>query len=359
MTFRRSSSQLYLGAATLALGGLLVCNAQQGGSGRPRPIEFSAPRNSQVTTNLQPGMSRPDSLRQLEEDSFKPMQPLAPQSSLDGVVVLPTRPAANPAIQNKRVKEMLERRKNWVFLGPEELIGGPTVDGILKGPALGSDGREQKELPALERYYERQAAKRSTANNPAQSRDDELFGQASQSNRREEGDAQEDSDLPSNVKESAEALKKLLGTGGSENPFIQEVTHGTLSDTFGLGNNTLSKEQIQYNKKYMDEYHSVLDASWQPPAVAVPGNPLEILAGATAPAGKPATGLPSAPGFALNHGLQAQADVLNPTLGPPGLSDANAQALGQTRSTLALPKIEPARVTPVAPSFDAPRRSFR
>jgi len=345
--------------ATLVLGGLLVCDAQQGGSGRPRPIEFSSPRSGQVATNLQPGMSRSDSLRQLEEDSFKPLQPLAPQSSLDGVVVPPTRPAANPAIQHKRMKEMLERRKNWIFLGPEDLIGGPTVDGILKGPALGPDGRDQKELPALERYYERQAAKRSAANNPAQSRNDELFGQTSQSNRREEGDAQTDSDLPSNVKESAEALKKLLGSGGSENSFIQEAAHGTLSDTFGLGDKTLSKEQIQYNKKYMDEYRSVLDASWQPPAVAVPGNPLEILAGATAPTGKPATGLPSAPGLPLNHGLQAQADVLNPMLGPPGLSDANAQALGQTRSTLSLPRIEPTRSTPVAPSFDAPRRSFR
>jgi hypothetical protein len=359
MTFRRSSHQICLGAATLALGGLLVCHAQPRDKGRGRPIEFSAPRSGEVTTNLHQFMSKPDGLKQLEEDSYKPLQPLAPQSSLDGVVALPTRPAATPVIQSKRVKEMLERRKNWVFMSPEDLVAAPTVEGILKAPALGPDGREQKELPALERYYERLATKRSAVNNPAQSKNDELFGPSSKSNPREEVAVQEDSDLPSSLRESAEALKKLLGPGGSDNPFVQEAMHGSLSDTFGLGNNTLSKEQIQYNKKYMDEYRSVLDAACQPPAIAVPGSPLDILAGAAVPAGKLATGLPSAPSFALNHGLEAQADVLNPMLGPPGLSDVNAQALGQTRPTLALPKIESTRVTPVAPSFDAPRRSFR
>jgi len=293
MNFRLSSRQICLVSAALTFSGLLVYDARGAGKERGRPIEFSAPRSSQVATNLQPGMSRPDSLRQLEEDSFKPMQPLAPQSSLDGVVVLPTRPAATPAIQSKRVKEMLERRKNWVFMSPEDLVSAPTVEGILNAPARGPDGREKKESPALEGYYERQAAKRSAANNPAQSKDDELFGARSKANSREEPDVQEDSDLPSSLRESAETLKKMLGPGGSDNPIAQEALHGSLSDTFGLGNNTPSKEQIQYNKKYMDEYRSVLDASWQPPAVAVPGNPLEILTGATAPSGKPATGLPS------------------------------------------------------------------
>ena len=359
MSFRRSRHQICFGAATLVLGGVLVCNAQPRDTGRGRPIEFSAPRSGEVSTNLHQFMNKPDGLKQLEEDSYRPLQPLAPQSSLDGVVVLPTRPAATPAIQSKRVKEMLERRKNWVFMSPEDLVSAPTVEGILNAPARGPDGREKKESPALEGYYERQAAKRSAANNPAQSKDDELFGARSKANSREEPDVQEDSDLPSSLRESAETLKKMLGPGGSDNPIAQEALHGSLSDTFGLGNNTPSKEQIQYNKKYMDEYRSVLDAAWQPPTVAVSGSPLDILAGTAAPTGKPATGLPSAPSSALSHGFEGQANVLNPMLGPPGLSDVNVQALGQTRSALALPRIESPRAMPLAPSFDAPRRSFR
>ena len=52
-------------------------------------------------------------------------------------------------------------------------------------------------------------------------------------------------------------------------------------------------------------------------------------------------------------------DVINPLLGPAALPDVNAQALGQTRPTPALPTVEPTRVAPLAPKFTAPKRSFR
>lgn len=359
MIFRRSSQQVWLGAAALALSGLLVCNAQPRSSGRPRPITFSVPRGDEVTTNLQQLMSKPDGLRQLEEDLSKPPQPFAPQSSLDGVVAPSIRPAAPPAIQNKRVKELLERRKNWVFMTPEDLMAAPTVEEILKTPARGPDSQEQKESPAFDIFYNRQTTKRSTADNPVQSQTEQLFGLTPQSNPRDELTAQDDSNLPSSLRESADALKKLFEPGGSDSPFIQGATRGNLADTFSLGNNTLSKEQIQERKKFMDDYHTVLDPAWRPPAIAVAGDPLAIFTVTAAPAARPSTGLPSTPSPALNRGLDPQADVLHPVLGPQGLPDVNAQALGQTRPTPAFPTIEPTRVAPVAPTFEAPRRSFR
>jgi hypothetical protein len=287
------------------------------------------------------------------------VQTFEPQGSLGGVVARPTRPPATPTIQSKRVKELLDRRKNWVFISPEDFVGAPTVEEILKAPARGTDGQEEKDRPAVERYYEHLAIKQAAANNPAQSKEDELFSPPSQSNSRDELSVQEDSKLPSSLRESAEALKKLFEPGGRDNPFVQGAAHGSLSDTFGLGNNTLSKEQMQDQKKFMDEYRSVLDPTWHPPTVAVPGGSLAIFADTPGAKVKPAAGLPSASSPALYHGFEAQADVLNPMLGPPGLADVNAQALGQTRPTPVLPGMEPTRATPVAPSFDAPRRSFR
>ena len=102
------------------------------------------------------------------------------------MVAPPARPAATPAIQSKRVKELLERRKNWVFMSPEDLVGAPTVEEILKAPELGPDGQEKKELPALERYYERLATKRSATDNPLQPKNDDLFGTPGQSKSRDE-----------------------------------------------------------------------------------------------------------------------------------------------------------------------------
>jgi hypothetical protein len=358
MIFRCSSRYVGIGAAVLALSGVLVCDAQQGGKERSKPIEFSVPRSDEGITNLHPYLSKPDGLKLLEEDSYKPEQTFEPQGSLNGVVARPIRPAATPAIQSKRVKELLDRRKNWYFMSPEDLIAAPTVEETLKGPVRGPDGQEQKERPAIQRYYERMAVKQAAPNNPAQPKEDELFGPPSKSNSRDAVAAQEDANLPSNFKEAADALKKLFEPSGRDNSSAQGATHGNLSDLFGLGNNTPTKEQVQDRKKYLDEYQTVLDPTWRPPTVPGPGASLTTFTDPTAPTVKAATGLPSVSSLNLSHGLEAQADVVNPVLGPPGLSDVNAQALGQPRPTLSLPKVEARRVAPIAPSFDAPRRSF-
>ena len=156
------------------MSGLLVCNAQTAGQGAAGgPLNFPCPESEEVTTNLQQLMGQPDDLKQLEEELYRPLQSLAPESSLDGVVDLPTRPPATSVVQNKRVKDLLERRKNWVFMSPEDLLAAPTVDEILKAPERGPDGKEQKELPAFERYYKRLNTKRSAADNLLQPKTDE------------------------------------------------------------------------------------------------------------------------------------------------------------------------------------------
>jgi hypothetical protein len=340
------------------MGGLLVCNAQPQGKQRSRPIQFSVPRGEAVSTNMPQLMSKPDDLKQWQEELYKPPQSFEPQSSLDGVIALPVRPPATPAIQSKRVKDLLERRKNWVFMSPEDLLAAPTVDEILKTPELGPDGQEQKEPPALQRFYEHLATKRSPIEDFLQPKSDELFGSPGQLKPRDDLAAHDDASLPSGLKETAQALQKLFEPGSSDSPFAQGAAHGNLYDTFGLANNTLSKDQVDAHKKLMDDYNSVWDSTWHPPAVAGPGDPLATLADTISPSAKPSARLPGLPSATPPRGLDAQADVLDPTLGPPALPDLTAQALSQTKPALALPQVEPTRVMPAAPSFDAPKRAF-
>jgi hypothetical protein len=365
MSFRFSSLQVWLGAAAAVLSSVLVCSAQTGGKGRGWPIEFSGPKNGEATNDLNQLTGRKDGMKELEEDLFRPQQSFSPPSSLDGIIARPTRPQAAPLIQNKRVKELLERRKDWVFMNPEDLMATSAAEEILKSPQYGPDGQEKKEMPMFERFYRSLVTKQSGANNLMGSKNGDLFGQPTRSNSRDELDTEEESNLPGGLKESAEALKKQFEPGGSDNPFLRGATRGNLLDTFGLGVKPISKEAMQERQKYMDEYHTVVDPSWHPPAVGTPGNPLAVVAGGVAPAWKPTTGLPTtitpstAPSPALRTGFDSQLDVVNPMLGPAGLPDVNVQALGQTRPTLALPKIESSRVAPVAPTFKAPSRSFR
>ena len=359
MSFRFTSIHIGLAAATLVLSGVLVGNAQTGRKERGRSIEFSLPKSDEVTTNLHQLTNKKDSLRELEEDLYKPLQSFSPKGSLEGVTAPPPRTPSSSPIQSKRVKVLLERRKNWAFMSPEDLIGAPTVEDVLKTPQIGPEGQEKRELPTLERYYDRLANKRVEPDNLLKPKHEDLFGTPSKSNARDERNHQEDSIIPSGVRESMQTLNKMVESDRNDGRFLRSATHGDLSDPFGLANQTMTKEQTLEHKKLMDDYRSVVDPSWHPPAVVTPENLLATLAAdATSAAGKPAVGLPSSLSSAAPSVFEEQMNITSPQLGPAALPDMNSRALGQTRPTLVLPTSDPTRVPPPAPVFAAPKRAF-
>ena len=358
MSFRLSRGQIWLVAASMGLSGLLVGNAQAGEKERGRPIEFSLPKSDEVTTNLHQLTSKKDRLKQLEEDLYKPLESFSPKSSLEGVAAPLPRAPSSPAVPSKRVKELLEKRKNWVFMSPEDMLGAPTVEDVLKTPQFAPDGQEKKELPALERYYERLNAKRVGADDPLEANKEDLFGAPNKPNASDERAPEKDSRVPSSVRESVQALTRLVEADRDDRGFTRDDAHGNLSDIFGLRNRPPSKEQIQEHKKLMDDYRSLVP-SWNRSAVAAPGDLFSTdMAGAALPAGKPAASLPNSLSPVPQAALEAQMDVISPRLGPQGPPDVSAQALGQTRPTPILPAAEPVRVAPPAPNFAAPKRSF-
>ena len=365
MRFRLSSRRICLGAALLAGSGLLICSAQAAGKPRSRTIEFSSPKSEEVTTNLYQLTSKKDSLKQLEEDLYKPLESFAPKSSLDGVVARPPRTAPSTAIQNKRVKELLERRKNYMFMTPEELLGAPTLDDVLKTPELGTDSVDKKDSASFERYYKRMSNRKSTADRQIQIGDDDLAGAAKKTDPRDNLAVHEDSNLPSNVRETAAELhNKLFERSVRDSPFGQTSTRGNLVDMFGLATQPPTKEQLQEHKKFLDDYRAMVDPGWRPlapadllskPNLASPPG-LDVLANATS--GQLGPGLPTK-AASSQAAFDVQANVVNPQLGPQGLPDVNAQALGQPRALSALPKTEPTRIMPPPPTFAVPQRSFR
>lgn len=356
MSIRLSSFWICPGAVAVVLCALMVCSAHAADRRRGRPIEFSSPSSDEVTTNLNQLTSKKDGLKQLEEDFYRPLQSFSPKSSLDGVVApIPRTPTA-PVIQSKRVKELLERRKNWVFMRPEDLVAEPTVEGILKAPDFGMDGREKTDSRSVEQFYQRLATKRPAASRLDQSKEDDLFGSVRKSSSSDETGAHDDSILPYGLKESVEALRNKFEPDKAGDFSARSGTRSSFSDPFGLGDSTQSKEQMLEHKKYMDGFHSQVDPGWQPPAVANSFNPPVGFATAAQPMSSPAASLSHSSSPTPHHGLDAQNDVLNPMLGPPGLPDVNAQALGQSRPALALPTVEAPKQ--VAPTFTAPKRAF-
>jgi hypothetical protein len=342
--------------AAVALCALAVCGAQAADQKGGRPIEFTAPRSDEITTNLNQLSSKRDTLKQLEGDLYQPLQSFNNNnSSLEGVTApIPRRPA--PAlIDSKRAKDLLERRRNWVFMRPEDLVAEPTIEDILKVPDSGTGDRDKNDLGAMGQYYRRLANKQGAANRPGESADDDLFGPPKKPNPTDETAAQNDSNLPPGLKESAQALKKMFDIDKTGDPSARGVTHSSFADPFGVGVSTPTKEEVLEHKKFMDDYHTLVDPTWHPAAAPNPFNLPGGLSAAPQPVKNPASGFASSTSLAPHHGLDAQTDVLNPLLGPAGLQDLNARAVGQSRPALALPTFEAPKV--VAPTFTAPKRS--
>ena len=355
MSIRYFGPRIGWGMSTVVLCALAICGAVAADRKPSRPIEFTAPRSDEVTTNLHQLSSKKDSLKLLEEEIHEPFLSLNPKSSLEGVTApLPRRPA--PALINsKRAKDLLERRQNWIFMRPEDLAAEPTVEDILKAPDFGTGGREKDDLGAMGQYYRRLANKNAASKRPGQSADDDLFGPPRKPNPADETAAQNDSNLPPELKESTQTLKKMFDIDKTGEPSARGVTRSSFADPFGVGVSTPSKEQVLEHKKYMDDYHTLVDPTWHPAATP---NPFNLPGGPSAtpqPGRNPASGFANSTSLAPHHGLDAQMDVVNPLLGPVGLPDLNARAVGQPRSALALPTFEAPKV--VAPTFTAPKRS--
>ncbi len=342
--------------AILAMSGLWVCPVQGGGKERGRAIEFSAPKSDEVTTNLHQLTSKKDSLKQLEEDLYKSVQTFAPKSSLEGVEAPPARAPAGPVIPNKRVKELLERRKNWAFVNPKDLMSGPTAEEILKVPEYGADGQEKKSVSLVEQYYEQLGAKRAGGMGPSQpkDKDDGRFGAPNKSKQRDDPAARDDANLPTGLMESEQALKKFFESNPGDGGLAPTPARNPFSDIFGLGDPAPSREKALEHKKLMEEFHHILDFSQQPASSAnSPGGSSD----ATRWSANPVSGLEGSWGSSRRDGFGTQLGAINPILTPSGPPDVNAQALGQSSLTPAVPKDLP-KVAPPTPTFTAPRRAF-
>src|SRR2546426_8187858 len=155
----RSSRYCSVPSLAVQTGSLLL--AGNGRAGEPphgRPIEFSDPKSSEITTNLHQLSIKRGGLRDFEVDLTKPFQQgFSSRSSLDGIAEQQIHYySPPPMIRFKKAKELLEREKNWALMNPEDLTKGPTPEEIFNLPEYGPDGKEKKKGSAVERFYELQ-----------------------------------------------------------------------------------------------------------------------------------------------------------------------------------------------------------
>ncbi|MBI3851959.1 MAG: hypothetical protein HY298_17010 [Verrucomicrobia bacterium] len=350
---KQSSPRIHLMGVGVALGCLAAATvlAQRG-----QPIEFSAPQDVTVSSNLNQLRPQPANLRQLEEETSKPFESLNPDSSLGPVITTPFRPPPRPAVRSKRAKDREELLKNWVFMNPDDLTKGPTPEEIFKVKEYEKNGQEKKPLSAFERYNQNPdrtqgGDKKKDKGDSVADKEKDKFNSSRSHDRPEtlQGDLNNPEKLsqgflPSDLSDKTEIPSTTL-TG---TPFPS-----LLKDSFQTSRDTAREARMEEFKQLLEPHtvSSPILGSLDPlnqqvdAARALP-NPARSLEGLTAP---------------------TQQDPFNPiqsgfnpsTVFQPGLlQDFSARPFGQSSLTPALQPSPTPKVQPPQPNFTFPTRKF-
>ena len=350
MSFRRIQSSCHFTLAALALIGAFA--------GRVQAEDKQPGPSSASTNNLGTGrarQSRPgqDGLKQLEEDLFRPLEGFSPKSSLDGVLIPPTPRPTAPVRQSKRAKELIEQRKNWVFMNPEDQTASGALEEMIQLPQLGPDGQEKKKLSPLEQFYKNLERQRSRPSAFGHSKEEELSGVRQRPDGRDEADMGDNPNDSSGLSEAEQKVKKLFGSDASSHAGATAPAKSIFADIFGAGADVPTRADIEKQKAHMEEMRQFYGLS---PVPAAGANLFDPLGPGRPNASVLPSGLP-----APNHAdaSAVQSGTINPIFSPGAVAGVgvNARAFSPPSLAPTLPITEPAKAPPV-PVFTIPQRKF-
>lgn len=310
------------GACVAVAGAVVVCVAPAAlwAQRYSRPIEFSAPLNRAVSTNLNEAKLKGPEDRtpwlQLEDTPFRASDLFSSGDSLQGVMAPVYRPAPLSPAQKKRLKEKQDRRKNWEFADPDEAASVPTPEEMLNLPEYDANGQEKKPANTLDRYYERlDSSRKQTQDRPG---DEDRFRARKEPNLIEKRLRQTDNPLRNGLSDL------LTGANGGD----------PTTALPGADNSPWSLEQARSQKAHLSEFRQLLDLG---PSPATASGLASGFTPSVAPARIDTTFSPlAAPSFGLPSGsaFSGPASIQAPTV--------NAQPFSQ-------PAPPPASLQPLAP----------
>lgn len=315
MSFRTLKSAWIVAGVVLST--LVSSHGQQPPPRRGQPILFSEPRRDTATSNLNEIVTQKRTPRNLEQELNKPLDIFSVGDPGANIIMPPLRQLPPPNVNSKRLKELLDKRKDRGFESPEDLVTGLTAEEIFKVPELDRDGQEKKKMSKMERYF--QGLEREQRGNTNQTKGDDLFGRQKQNDGRDDLTFFGTEKTPG-VAGSATAptLKPLFGSD-SLSVFSPDMNKSwSFSEGFGFANveppaTTRAREtRLQDFRELLSPLPTSRDGAAVPPFNSPPAAPhgftpsggLDSLPGATSRGSLPTTtvGAPLAfPGSAGNR----------------------------------------------------------
>ena len=180
---------LKLPLLVIAMGAMVL---SAGAQSSDRAIIFSTPK-SDDTPAVTPSLSPQNSQLPFLPDSLQAPDPTLHLQAPNDPLVAP--PAAVNPLQARRMKQMLEDRKNWAQMTPEQILGMTPTDELLQPSdrdALGA----KKDAMSLDRYPDRENNPRGGfTNNWQYGRDDSPWNNSRDRNDRNPADPGRDNTM--------------------------------------------------------------------------------------------------------------------------------------------------------------------
>lgn len=116
------------------------------------PIEVVPAQGPAISTNI--NQREPTKNKDFEVMLPQALHPFNPDDSWQDLTpdMMPPQPLNRTLTPRER--KLLDRRRNWVFMTPEELMSGESTEELLGMKEYNKDGTEKEPKNAMERYYE-------------------------------------------------------------------------------------------------------------------------------------------------------------------------------------------------------------
>jgi hypothetical protein len=321
----------------------------------------------------------------MERETFQAPDPFVRERSTKGDATIEIDPARIwPSAPSKRMQEMLDRKRNWMFMVPEDLAPTPSLEDKLELPDLDDPTQDKKAKgPSLERFLKNQ----DKIENPGQKggpNDKNNNPNTTDPNRSDEDSQWEDEDRTGKSKDldrNRDFLKRLESVSrdtagengepdnsGKRKAFWQEEFDRSGSsffsnekrspdDMFGLkGDSVPSSMTPAASKARLDEFKKLLSM----PTPATSAGTKDFSSSASSLAGDPTAGF-----GAMNSPLNLDTPALGGASVRPGaaaLPNLSGASYDATRMPAAMqprfPEPEQKPLLIPSPTFTAPRRQF-
>ena len=308
-----------------------------------KPVKYSDPADKNEASDASSTQSQNELLEKLR--AATPNR----KGSLDGLPAPSVVPPVQSVVPDSKTQEMMDRRKDWIFSPPEQLILGRDKSSTTEVESSGTEDRNKQKLTPMEEFYLN------------------LVSPASKSSR---GDRdlkeKEDSRAPAGLRDREDQLKQLIMSESPGNASSLSGVRASGFDLLGSRNAPLTEQNLA-QKARTEEFRQLIGLPSPQTSMKELLFPTPKPASdSTQPSFSPDPNRIGLPGSSKTTeplgGFSPQDQVVGIIPSAPQLADMNAQVLNPAILSGGSMKVDTKPVqlspTPPRPTFTAPRRVF-